>query len=849
MMSSEVSKDPPTDEAKINEGNSIEQKSGSVVQSSENLITQEKKDFPDSDNLEKLEAINPENPNESEVKFLQNSVEPEAKPENLEDHNSVEPEAKPENLEDHNSVEPEAKPENLEDYNSIIPETEPENLEDHKKHESILLITEPKIIDENKPCEKENLPTMHEEAKEMAKEENAIENTPTMHKEAKEIIKEENTIENPPTMHEEAKEIKKEENTIENPPAMHEEAKELKKEENPIENIPHVLEPKKLSSLEKLREEFGYEFDKDQVLRDIKTNEKFKFKGQSHYEMLGDVIQKYVQEQMIEKYGLEEVWIPLDEHDDSGIKCNVFMTKTLRNTDGNHREKLMLLIQGAGAVRAGLWARSVCINDSLITGSVFPFLDYANKNNFEVLVFNPNYNYDKASHKSIPFNSSLEKHGNYLWKNFIRSCQAHDIYIVGHSCGGISTVSLMNSFWEEFKSRVKGIAFTDAVHGYHGMTNEKLKFMRRYAVDWVASSAPLDTIQTRYSSDIIYVSSGHSKHEYTTGSAYPKIFEFFNVVKDANPYEVKITENLKSGKKEENKKSYKEKVVENPCVEKEEKGVLENPCVEKEEKGVVENPCGQKEEKVVENPCEKKEEKKVVENPCEKKEEEKVVENPCEKKEEEKVVENPCEKKEEEKVVENPCEKKEEEGVVENLCEKKEEESVVENLFEKKEEEKVVENLCEKKEEEGVAENPCEKKEEKVIENPCEKKEVEDKILESEALVKDDTKVQLSENLGDDKIIVKAELELVKTEEPSESEIPNKSIIEEQKIPSQSTHEDLLKPEQDKKDPTIPTEDTEKPSTPELKTSEPKDQLNEILQDQPKPQTSPEEAKNELPPS
>ena len=157
-----------------------------------------------------------------------------------------------------------------------------------------------------------------------------------------------------------------------------------------------------------LKREFGYYFDENLVLKNIETNENFKFVNQKHYEALGDLIQRYVQEKMVEKYEMIEEFIPKNQ---PGPKCNIFISK---NWFDESCSKALILIQGAGAVRAGFWARSVCINDSLKTGSVFPFLDFAAVHNFKVIVLNPNFCYDPKTHKQIPENYSLEAHGDYV---------------------------------------------------------------------------------------------------------------------------------------------------------------------------------------------------------------------------------------------------------------------------------------------------------------------------------------------------------------------------------------------------------------------------------------------------
>lgn len=55
-------------------------------------------------------------------------------------------------------------------------------------------------------------------------------------------------------------------------------------------------------------------------------------------------------------------------------------------------EEALVLIQGTGAVRAGVWARSVCINHSLEKGTMFPLIKAAQRNKKSVIVFNPNLN-------------------------------------------------------------------------------------------------------------------------------------------------------------------------------------------------------------------------------------------------------------------------------------------------------------------------------------------------------------------------------------------------------------------------------------------------------------------------
>jgi hypothetical protein len=243
-----------------------------------------------------------------------------------------------------------------------------------------------------------------------------------------------------------------------------------------------------------LREKFGYIYDENYQLKKANPTDgdaSFTFINQKHYEALGDVVLEYIQELMRRKFSMQEVQLPLPDDvgtDYSGPHSNIFLSSNWGTS-----EKGLVLIQGAGAVRAGQWARSVCINDSLKTGSVIPFLEYAEREGFSVIVLNPNLNRDHSG-GVVRHNDSAERHCYYVWKKFI-SRVPEELYVVGHSCGGLCTVSLLHKLDKEFIQRVKAIALTDSVHfGVNQCSQEAQKYFAEVAVDWVASRAPLDEV-------------------------------------------------------------------------------------------------------------------------------------------------------------------------------------------------------------------------------------------------------------------------------------------------------------------------------------------------------------------
>lgn len=92
----------------------------------------------------------------------------------------------------------------------------------------------------------------------------------------------------------------------------------------------------------------------------------------------------YIQKKMVSEFNMKEVFLPVDDNHLSNFqKNNIFLTDdALTNPN-----RLILLIQGSGAVRAGQWARALTINDSLHTGSIFPYLKQAKENGYGVIVF------------------------------------------------------------------------------------------------------------------------------------------------------------------------------------------------------------------------------------------------------------------------------------------------------------------------------------------------------------------------------------------------------------------------------------------------------------------------------
>lgn len=217
-------------------------------------------------------------------------------------------------------------------------------------------------------------------------------------------------------------------------------------------------------------------------------------------------------------------------------------------------DKLMLLIQGSGAVRPGQWARALCINDSLEVGSILGYLDKATAAGYGVIVFNPNQNSVPAeplagrpspealrSHEKhkpasldmvkIPGNIDPVQHTIHVWDQFAKRAAAKDVVIVAHSAGGWCTLGLLRERGDEILPKLRAIAFTDSVHSVLSWDPPHVRdAIIKLAQNWIQSDEPLDTPSRLLGSDsgCPCVSAGHPKHEYTSASAIESVFRFLH---------------------------------------------------------------------------------------------------------------------------------------------------------------------------------------------------------------------------------------------------------------------------------------------------------------------------------
>merc|ERR1712187_307406 len=104
---------------------------------------------------------------------------------------------------------------------------------------------------------------------------------------------------------------------------------------------------------------------------------------------------------------------------------------------GNFKEaqKLLLIIQGSGRVRVGVWGCALCINKNLDEGTVLPYIKMATENGYGVIVLNPNENMHNAT--LIPGSESPVNHVAYVFEHVILPAfKDSTLEVVAHSNGG-----------------------------------------------------------------------------------------------------------------------------------------------------------------------------------------------------------------------------------------------------------------------------------------------------------------------------------------------------------------------------------------------------------------------------
>ena len=241
----------------------------------------------------------------------------------------------------------------------------------------------------------------------------------------------------------------------------------------------------------------------------------------------------YILYEFLTKYEMDPIYVPFNgknyyERDPALDQCILLASKDIKTNP-----KCLILIQGAGHVKLGLWSNSVTINEGINLGSMIPFVELAKKYGYSILIMNPNERFGLyGKNKNIFF--SMKEHCSYVYKNLVyNNGNIKKVYFISHSLGSECNVEILKEFEEDLlKGRFRKIAFTDGCHGgaFLDLSKAGIEIFTKISRNFVASIEEkgkfLKDLSEYYGCEIY--SSGTNQHEYTTGVAIDIIFEFLN---------------------------------------------------------------------------------------------------------------------------------------------------------------------------------------------------------------------------------------------------------------------------------------------------------------------------------
>lgn len=280
----------------------------------------------------------------------------------------------------------------------------------------------------------------------------------------------------------------------------------------------------------------GYEF-RDGHLRQANSNGDFVFQDGSHYESLAEAVAQYVPLLLEEEAQLCPLWLPLGSA--SGEGCPIFVSQGYEKA-----ERLLLIIQGMGRVRAGVWGCSLCINNSLEEGTMLPYLRRAAASGYGVVVFNPNENTNDDV--PIPGSENFNNHVAYVMEKVVLPrCAASQIDILAHSHGGRALLSYLARAGGSslaLLKKMRRLVFTDSYHvqtqlAYLPSAVKAFLANPARTVNFVPDRAPLGTPVQEWSSQenafsqvekgCLCLSAGVQDHPSTNHAAMSAVFDFF----------------------------------------------------------------------------------------------------------------------------------------------------------------------------------------------------------------------------------------------------------------------------------------------------------------------------------
>ena len=233
-------------------------------------------------------------------------------------------------------------------------------------------------------------------------------------------------------------------------------------------------------------------------------------KNQLRYEKVGNAVTDHIYQVMETNFNLKRDLLRNDDLESDQETSFVFVSNDFQDPN----KKKLILINGSGAVKAGQWARSIIINDNLYSGSMLPYIDWALKNDLEVLILNTNESGPNKKGSRTPL-----EHAQTAWnKYFTNTVTEKSVFIVAHSFGGVVIQNIAEKNYN-FDQIVAKVAFTDSVHmGSIDCTEIPI-------VNWISSKKDANTfLENEHGCEMR--SAGTTQHAWTSHFAMNHIFDW-----------------------------------------------------------------------------------------------------------------------------------------------------------------------------------------------------------------------------------------------------------------------------------------------------------------------------------
>ena len=161
----------------------------------------------------------------------------------------------------------------------------------------------------------------------------------------------------------------------------------------------------------------------------------------SHFDKIYKIVVSYVEAKLDYNYNMVKTVVPKLIRHETSPKPYIFLSK-----DFFENKCLCIIIPDRGDISPGVFNKSSLFYESLKKGSVFPYVDLALKENFSVLIMNPNYPKDTKN-----VNCNLDSFDHYahcecIWNEFISGKKFETVIIIAHQLASISLIKLVYKF-------------------------------------------------------------------------------------------------------------------------------------------------------------------------------------------------------------------------------------------------------------------------------------------------------------------------------------------------------------------------------------------------------------------